>query len=267
MTILDAYKEACNYPGKLDEAAVEHHLRRYLDALGVTREVRMIRQGWSLESEPALGRYVGSILRDFASRAGRPILDARDARDALDAFAASDARDAVSTALTSLKRFAAWCIQTGGWWCWGWELSVYATTYFGARELKHAKVEKWSKPLLEAFVAGAWTLYWTDDTLFWTAKPTVHRDPTPGTRQLHNENYAALESDVENLYFWHGVLVPAFVVVRPDWITVTHIDSETNAEVRRVMIERYKHGEEVHGAPAFMRDAGGKSLDHDEPIF
>ena len=60
------------------------------------------------------------------------------------------------------------------------------------------------------------------------------------------------------------MLVPPFVVVRPDWITVKHIDTETNAEVRRVMIERYKHGEEINGAGAFMRDAGGKALDHDE---
>jgi len=33
-------------------------------------------------------------------------------------------------------------------------------------------------------------------------------------------------------------MVPAFVVVRPDWITIKHIRDEDNAEVRRVMIER-----------------------------
>ena len=63
-----------------------------------------------------------------------------------------------------------------------------------------------------------------------------------------------LESDVENLYFWHGVLVPAFVVVRPDWITLDHIKSECNAEVRRVMIERY-------GYERYCRDAGMKLVD------
>ena len=30
------------------------------------------------------------------------------------------------------------------------------------------------------------------------------------------------------------------------------------------MIERYRHGEEIHGAAAFIRDAGGERLDHDE---
>ena len=59
-------------------------------------------------------------------------------------------------------------------------------------------------------------------------------------------------------------MVPAFVVVRPDWITLKHIDEEDNAEVRRVMIERYKYGSEIHGSAAYILDAGGKKLDHDE---
>jgi hypothetical protein len=67
----------------------------------------------------------------------------------------------------------------------------------------------------------------------------VHVEKVEGGRRLHNDKCAAIESDVENLYFWHGVMVPAFVVVRPDWITVQYIETEQNAEVRRVMIERF----------------------------
>jgi hypothetical protein len=52
--------------------------------------------------------------------------------------------------------------------------------------------------------------------------------------------------------------------VRSDRITVKHIDDENDAEVRRGMIERYKHGEETAGAAAYIRDAFGKRLDHDE---
>lgn len=81
-------------------------------------------------------------------------------------------------------------------------------------------------------------VYWTETTLYWVAKPAMHKEIVDGQRRLHNESYAALESDLENLYFWHGVLVPAFVVVRPDWITVDDIRNEENAEVRRVMVER-----------------------------
>jgi hypothetical protein len=65
-------------------------------------------------------------------------------------------------------------------------------------------------------------------------------------------------------FYWHGVNVPDFVVERPREIAVEHIDAEQNSEVRRVMIERYRLGDEIHGAGAFMRDAGGKRLDQDE---
>lgn len=138
----------------------------------------------------------------------------------------------------ALQRFAQWCIQGRGWYWYRWEISWLATTAFGADQLKNSTVAAWSNPLLDAYLAGCWILYWTDDTLYWLAKPTVHIEQSDGQRRLHNESYAALESDGKNLYFWHGVLVPAFVVVRPDWITIDHIRKEDNAEVRRVMIER-----------------------------
>ena len=41
------------------------------------------------------------------------------------------------------------------------------------------------------------------------------------------------------IYAVHGVRVPEYVVMRPNEITVEKIESETNAEVRRVMVERY----------------------------
>ena len=162
-----------------------------------------------------------------------------------------------------MQQFAVWCIYFDWWW-WSWDISWIANTYLGAKQLNSPGVLAWSEPLFEAFVCGCWCLYWTDSTLYWVSKPIMHRDPTTAVRQLHNDKYAALESDIENLYFWHGILVPAFVVVRPEWIKLKHIDDESNAEVRRVMIERYKHGEEVHGPAAYMRDAGAKRLDHDE---
>lgn len=40
------------------------------------------------------------------------------------------------------------------------------------------------------------------------------------------------------IYAWHGVRVPSFVIETPEQITIDHIRSETNQEVRRVMIER-----------------------------
>ena len=66
------------------------------------------------------------------------------------------------------------------------------------------------------------------------------------------------------IYAFHGVRVPQFVIERPREISVATIEKEANAEIRRVMIERYKHGEGVHGGAAYIVDAGGKRLDHDE---
>jgi hypothetical protein len=62
----------------------------------------------------------------------------------------------------------------------------------------------------------------------------------------------------------HGVCVPPDVVEQPSRISVGRIDDQFNAEVRRVMIERYRHGEEISGWAAYFIDAGGEILDHDE---
>ncbi len=128
-----------------------------------------------------------------------------------------------------------------------WELSWTVCVLFRAVERRKLAVA-WLRPLFEAFVCGCWLLYWTDDTLYWVAKPTVRWEPGTRRLRLHHDTHAALESDVVNLYFWHGVKVPRFVIIRPDLITISRIDQETNAEVRRAMIERYCHGEEIHGS-------------------
>lgn len=136
-------------------------------------------------------------------------------------------------------------------------MSLGSTVHLGALELNKPSVAKWSEPYFRAFLDGAWFLLWTDDTLYWIAKPTVHVEPMDGRRRLHCEDGPALESDVENLYFWHGVLVPAFVVVRPDWITVEHVEKEQNAEVRRVMVERM-------GYERYILESGAKLIHTDE---
>lgn len=259
---ISQFKAACDYPGVLDEPTVEAALRRYLAALGIDRRVVRLRQGWRLEDHPSLCRNIEDILMDFSRR--------QDARAARAAIAASDARDAIAA---RKHRFATWCIQYGGWWSWQWDLSWITTTAIGARQLNKGSVLKWAEPLFEAFVAGAWMLYWTDEDLFWVAKPVLHRDPQPDTRRLHNDAGPALESDAGNLYFWHGVMVPAFVVVRPDWITVGHIKAETNAEVRRIMIERFgpKRYMAACGAALLHQDRFGKlwRMEHadDDPML
>lgn len=165
-------------------------------------------------------------------------------------MAARDAR--------AIDRFASWCIHRSGWgWWWHTEVSLLALNYVGAMQLKKPDVLEWSGPVFDAFLAGAWVVYWTEDTIFWTAKPTVHMEKTADGRRFHNESYAALESDIENLYFWHGVLVPAFVVTKPEWITADMALKEENAEVRRVMIERM-------GMERFISESGAELIHRHE---
>jgi len=221
-TEMEQFVAACDYPGLLDVPAVEAALGQYCKALGVERKIVRLEQGWELQDHPSLARYVDRVLKDFGKRNPEAALAALDALDA-------------RAALTSLHRFAAWCVQAYGWWWWRFDLSYLSCTHFGAIQNNKPDVLKWTQPVLHAYLSGCWMLHWTDDTLYWVSKPTVHVERVNGAKRLHNEQYAALESDVENIYFWHGVMVPAFVVVRPDWITVsqTHRDGRQRRSAAR----------------------------------
>jgi hypothetical protein len=83
--------------------------------------------------------------------------------------------------------------------------------------------------------------------------------------RLHCESGPAVAyPDGWAIYAVHGVRVPRYVIEHPHEIDIARIGAVRNAEVRRVMIDRYRHGEEVSGSAAFIRDAGGERLDHDE---
>jgi hypothetical protein len=98
----------------------------------------------------------------------------------------------------------------GGWtWLSWWDLSWLSTTYFGAIQLNKSTVIAWAEPLADAYAAGAWIIYWTDDTLYWIAKPILLKT---NERRLHCQDGPALISDLEDLYFWQGTLIPR------DWI-------------------------------------------------
>jgi hypothetical protein len=68
--------------------------------------------------------------------------------------------------------------------------------------------------------------------------------------RLHHESEAALLCrDGWPVYAWHGVRVPEQVITSPATLDPAAILAEQNAEVRRVMIERF-------GAERLMREAG-----------
>jgi len=74
-----------------------------------------------------------------------------------------------------------------------------------------------------------------------------------------------------SLWYWHGLGIPGWIIEDPKSITVAKITAESNAEIRRVMIEKMGTGEYLfqigatiihadisHGLPrALMRDSFG----------
>ena len=126
----------------------------------------------------------------------------------------------------------------------------------GASQLFDESTTNSWMPLFQAFEAGV-HLFWVGEDEIWIAPPPT-LILTDDTRRLHCETGPAFSwlSDV-HLHFVHGVLVPAQVIEAPDTMTGAQIEAEANAEVRRVMIERF-------GADRYMRDAGAIVIDHDE---
>jgi len=59
--------------------------------------------------------------------------------------------------------------------------------------------------------------------------------------------------DGSALYAVHGVRVPAWIIERPESITCASIDSERNAEIRRVMIEQC-------GISRYLKDSGATKV-------
>ncbi len=88
-----------------------------------------------------------------------------------------------------------------------------------------------------------------DDIAVITDRPSaLHTDEQ---ENLHCEDGPAIAyGDDFKLYFWHGVSVEEYIIERPEEITVEKINGETNAEIVRVMIERFGDGEYLEAMDA-----------------
>jgi hypothetical protein len=121
-----------------------------------------------------------------------------------------------------------------------------------------------------AKACGMTVLFW--DWALVSAKPQwIYRDERG---RLHCQHDAAIRyPDGFSIFAIHGVRVPEKVVRSPESLTVLEIESEANAEIRRVMIARY--GQERYlmdsGADEIHRDDFGvlysKEIPGDEPLM
>jgi hypothetical protein len=99
----------------------------------------------------------------------------------------------------------------------------------------------------------------------------LHRDPE---NRLHNTSGPAVKyRDGYFLYFFHGISVPEDIILDRSSITVDRIEKETNAEVRRIMIDLFGVAEYLKGTNAekIHSDSFGtlwrKKIDGDEDIM
>ena len=75
--------------------------------------------------------------------------------------------------------------------------------------------------------------------------------------RLHNPDGAAVRfSDGYSLFAVHGVMLPAWIIEQPKNITVDKICDEQNAEIRRVMIDKY-------GQARYLTDSGAELVHSD----
>jgi hypothetical protein len=115
-----------------------------------------------------------------------------------------------------------------------------------------ALLKRWL-PTLEAFEAGLWVFFPLNEECIWIEKPIIRREG----QILHSDSQPALELPGERLFFWHGVMVPPYVIEKPAAITVRDIETEENAEVRRVKMERF-------GLARFLRESGAQLIHSDD---
>ena len=87
-------------------------------------------------------------------------------------------------------------------------------------------------------------------------RPSVFLHDEDGELHCEDGPAMAFRDDDFKVYAVHGVIVPDHVIEKPETITVEEIRNEENAEVRRIMRERY-------GDARYLTDIKAKVLDVD----
>jgi len=76
--------------------------------------------------------------------------------------------------------------------------------------------------------------------------------------RLHSiSDPAIMYPDGWKIYAIHGVRVPEYIVTNPEQITIDKIDSEKNAEIRRIMID-------IYGAKNYIENCGATLIHNDK---
>ena len=166
-----------------------------------------------------------------------------------------------------------WASRGSEWW--GQHEAYWILFYLFCRDVLGTKYDAKRSRQLDMWrdIAQSCCWWWCyENYVVISERPTVCR-MTEQEGRLHCEDGPALAfADGYSLYRWHGVTVPDDVIMHPETITVAHIDGETNAEVRRVLMERYGESRYLadSGVSPIHTDGYGtlfrKEIPNDEPL-
>ena len=143
---------------------------------------------------------------------------------------------------------------------WGQHESYWISFYLFCRDIldtKHGEVENRRLNLWRDIAQSCCWWWCYENYVVISERPTVCR-MTEQEGRLHCEGGPALAfADGYSLWKWHGVTVAEDVIAHPEQLTVARIEKETNAEVRRVMLERY-------GEARYLQDSGAQPIHTDK---
>lgn len=106
--------------------------------------------------------------------------------------------------------------------------------------------------MMEVAKTAGWWWSLTDVVIFTERPSYMHRDDE---HRLHCEDGPAIMyPDGWHLYAWHGVIVNQQIIEAPETMTAQQIVDEENAEIKRVMLERY-------GLENLIRNLNAQKLD------
>ena len=151
-------------------------------------------------------------------------------------------RDQVGAIMAGLYRAisGSWHHYMGGqFWVGGWYWGTAYQSYF--RDVCGLDIgeEMAARAIAYAGTCEAACWWWPHKDFVMVCERPIHIDRDAQGR-LHSDTRLAIEwPDGWGIAMSHGVRLPDDVILRPESVTVARIDAEKNAEVRRVMLERF----------------------------
>lgn len=137
---------------------------------------------------------------------------------------------------------------------WGVRLSAQLEGCFSSDRWLTDRFRPVLQPMIDLYEAGVWAFGLGSNEVVAVPAPQLLID----RNRLHGPNRpAVLWASGAGRYFWRGVEVPDFVILRPAEITALKILGEDNAEVRRVMLD-------VFGRERFISELRATPIQRDE---